>query len=250
MANQRLSRRMLHICIVFVIIVTIVFVAVMFILHYDVNGETNMPFSISKISIISTVDGQDVENSEYRWDINVIQNNDVYIYIEKNDGYKKQETISSVKIDNLVIKHEPSKGEIKIYKPDNQNENLLFENIIENEVQEIIFNGTKKTDARSLQISNQGGVICFRCANNSVCKYQSNDEEEIDYSKLLQKMNMDEESLKATISFNITITLNSGKAYKAENVELNIPNENIVKEGRVGIENVALENIIFKRIEN
>ena len=41
----------------------------------------NMPFSISKISIISTVDGQDVENSEHKWEKIVNQNNDIYIYV-------------------------------------------------------------------------------------------------------------------------------------------------------------------------
>ena len=58
----------------------------MLILNYDEKGETNMPFKVSKISIVSTVNGQDVENSEAKWDINVIQNNDVYIYIENMEA--------------------------------------------------------------------------------------------------------------------------------------------------------------------
>lgn len=250
MADQRYSRKVLNICIICVIIVAIVFAAMMFVLHYDVNGETNMPFFISKISIISTTDGKSVENTEYKWDINVIQNNDIYIYVEKNDGYKKQETINKIKIDNFKIKSIPSQGEIKIYKPVNQNVTSLFENLEEYETTEIVFEGAKSTDTKNLKISNQGGTIGFRCANNNVGNYQSNNDEEIDYSKLLQKMNIDENNLKAIVLFDITLTLNSGKAFKAENVEIRIPNENIVREGRVGIENTNLENIVFKRIEN
>ena len=250
MEKQRFSRKVLNICAVLVIIVAIVFIAMMFVLHYDVNGETNMPFSISKISIISTVDGQDVENNEYRWDINAIQNNDIYIYVEKNNEYRKQELISSVKIENIKIKKEPIIGKIKIYKPTAQSDTAIFKNVDENIVQELVFSGGKITDARNLQVSNQGGVICFRCANNEVGKYLSNDDEQIDYSKLLYKMNINEGNLKAVISFNVTITLNSGKSFKTEEMEIEIPNENIVNNGTVGIEKTNLSNIIFKRIEN
>lgn len=249
MPNQRLSRKMLHICIVFVIIVIIVFVAMMFILNYDVKGEKNMPFSVSKISIISTVDGEDVENSEYKWDINIIQNNDVHVYIEKNSGYKKQETISNVKVDNFTIKNLPNIGEIKIYRP-STSDKVFFENTEEYQTNSITFIGEKTTDTKNLQISNQGGIIRFRCANNNVGKYLSNDDEEVKYDELLKKTNVSESSLKATVSFDITITLNSGKVFKAENVEIKIPNEDIINEGTVGFENTDIENIIFKRIEN
>ena len=160
MSNQRLSKKMFHICIVFVIIVIIMFVAMMLILNYDENGETNMPFKISKISIISTVDGQDVEDAEYKWDIDVIQNNDIYIYIEKNNEYKRQETISSVKIDGFEIKNQPSVGEMKIYKP-TVNDTSLFKNLDENIVNELEFTGTKSTDTRNLEISNQGRSTKF-----------------------------------------------------------------------------------------
>ena len=155
MAKQRLSIKILHICIICVIIVAIIFIAMMFILNYDVNGETNMPFQISKISVISTVDGKDAEGSENKWNINVIQNNDVYVYIEKNDEYKKQETISSVKLDNFNVIQTPTIGELKIYKP-TVSETSIFQNSDENLAEEIEFIGSKSTDARNLQISNQG----------------------------------------------------------------------------------------------
>ena len=114
MANQRFSKKILNVCIIGIIIVAIIFTAIMFVLDYDEKGETNMPFKVSKISMVSTVNGQDVENSDKKWDISVIQNNDIYVYIEKNDEYKKQETIKSVKLENFVVKDKPKIGEIKI----------------------------------------------------------------------------------------------------------------------------------------
>jgi hypothetical protein len=249
MANQRFSRKIFNICILAVIIVIIIFIALMFALHYDVNGETNMPFQISKISVISTVDGQDVENSDNKWDINVIQNNDIYLYIEKNEGYSKQEIIDSVKIDNFIVKQLPTIGEIKIYKP-SVNDMALFQNSEENIIESVVFNGATSTDTRNLEISNQGGVISFRCANNNVGNYISNDDEEINYDNLLNKLNITEDAIATKISFNVTINLNSGKAFKAENIELQLPNSGIIDNGTTGKEYTDLQEIVFKRIEN
>lgn len=230
MSSQRLSKKIFNICIVCVIIIVIIFIAMMLILNYDVNGETNMPFTLSKISIVSTVEGKDVEDESNKWNFDVTQNNDIYVYIEKNSGYSKQEIISSVKLDNFNINTKPAMGEIKIYKP-TVNETTLFQNIEENEVTELVFEGSESTDMMNLQISNQGGVIVFRCANNDVGSFVSNDDEEINHKELLKKMNINENDLKAEISFDITIELTSGKKFKTENVVIQIPNENIVEEG-------------------
>lgn len=249
MANQRFSKKILNICIIGIIIVAIIFTAIMFVLDYDEKGETNMPFKVSKISMVSTVNGQDVENSDKKWDISVIQNNDIYVYIEKNDEYKKQETIKSVKLENFVVKDKPKVGEIKIYKPSSSDE-ALFENKDENLVTELEFKGAKSTDAKKFEISNQGGVLSFRCANNNIGTYSSDDDSEIKYNELIGKLNINEQDLFSKISFDITITLNSGKVFKADNIEIQIPNENIVQKGTVGKEYTDLESIVFKRIEN
>lgn len=249
MPNQRFSKKILNICIICIIIVAIIFTAVMLALNYDEKGETNMPFKVSKISIVSTVNGQDVENSEAKWDINVIQNNDVYIYIEKNDEYKKQETIKSVKLENITVAENPPIGEIKIYKPISS-DTVLFENKDENIISELEYKGAKSTDAKKLQISNQGGVLIFRCANNNIGTYTSNDDTEINYNNLINKLNIDESSLISRIKFNIEITLNSGKKFRADNVEIQIPNEGLAQNGTIGHEYVDLQSIVFKRIEN
>lgn len=249
MAGQKLSKKMFNVCIVFVIVVVIIFISVMFMLHYNVNGETNMPFKISKINIISTCDGKDTENNDYRWSINISQNNDVFIYINKNDEYKKQETIKSVKIDDLKIIQQPKIGEMKFYRPVKK-EVYLFENIDENIMSEIEVSGAESDDIGDLKISNQGGVICFRCTNINIGTYLSNDDDQINYEELMKKMEISEENLISQISFDITMTLNSGKAFKAEDIKLKIPNENIVSNGISGKEYENIQSIVFKRIEN
>ena len=101
--KQALTKKIIHICIIAIIIIGIIFMAMMSILKYDENGEINMPFFISKISIISTVDGQDVENSTQKWEKIINQNNDIYLYVEKNNEYKKTETISSIILNNFKL---------------------------------------------------------------------------------------------------------------------------------------------------
>ena len=44
--------------------------------------------------------------------------------------------------------------------------------------------------------------------------------------------------------------LDSGKVFKAENINFNIPNPGIIEQGKVGIEIEETNKIVFKRIEN
>ena len=93
------------------------FILGLVILRYNVEGETNMPFNLSKVSVISSIEGIDKENEEYRWDFNVNQNNDIYLYLEKNQDYEKTEIIDSVVLENFNIQREGNIGQIKIYRP-------------------------------------------------------------------------------------------------------------------------------------
>ena len=246
--KQKLSRKIFNLCMIIVIIIIIVFTAFVMVLRYRENGETNMPFNLSKISIISTIDGKDIEDSEHRWNLQVAQNNDIYIYINRNENYKRTETIKNITINNFEIEN-PKIGEITIYKPA-ENQNAITKNSEENIDSEIIFTGTKETNIRELKISNQGGIVAFRCANNNVGNFISNDEEFLDYKNLLSKLNIDENDLQTRICFDIIIELNSGKKYKAESVEVRFPVEGIKELGTTSVELTDLDAIIFKRIEN
>ena len=84
---------MLKLALTIVIIVAIIFGAMMWLLTYHEEGETNIPFKISKITIVSSTDGIQSDNSESQWALNVNQNNDIYLYIDKNKNYGKTELI-------------------------------------------------------------------------------------------------------------------------------------------------------------
>ena len=246
--QQIINTKQFHIMMVLFIIFAILFVRGVTSLKYNVEGEGNLPFYVSKISIISNVEGNDIEDSTNKWNLQVNQNNDIYVYIEKNDQYNKTEIIESVKIDNIKINKENNTGKVKIYKPV-IDEKRMFINKVENEVNEIIYNGDLESNVKEQKISNQGGKVAFRYAINNVSQYISENDSEIDHSKLLKLTNIKPEDLQTKISFDITIKLKSGKIYQTT-IELDIPSQDIIEEGTKGKEITDLNNIIFKRIEN
>ena len=85
--RRLLNTKEFHIGMVIFIIVIILFIAGVISLKYNVEGEANLPFELSKISIISSVEGTDNEDAQNKWNLTVNQNNDIYLYIKKNDNY-------------------------------------------------------------------------------------------------------------------------------------------------------------------
>lgn len=239
--------KIFHICMIMVIIVFILFGVGLLVLRYSVEGETNMPFNLSKITIISTQEGIDDGQTNTRWSFDIHQSNDIYLYIDKNDSYDKTEIIKSVCVDNFQIEAK-DKENIKLYKPDEKEENVIFQYKDEDIIQSLEYKGDVESDLKNLKISNQGGIIAFRCSNNNVAKYQS-DEEEINHIELLKKSGVIEEDLKVNLAFYLNITLESGKQYQAP-IKIELPTGNVVEEGNTSTEITNLEDIVFKRIHN
>lgn len=245
---RKIRKKIFHIIMIIIIIFVILFIAGILILRYQVEGESNMPFKITKIAIIENVEGIEKANATEKWNIDVNQNNDIYIYIEKNSQYKKTEIIDTIQINNIIINKQNEIGTTKIYKAV-ENEKRMFTNLEENEITEITFKGELQSNIKEQKISNQGGIIAFRYAINNVSKYISEQEEQIDHSKLLKIANVKADDLKTELSFDIIIILQSGKKFKTT-IKLDIPSEEIIEEGTKGIEITDLKDIIFKRIEN
>lgn len=86
--------------VIFMVILVSVIIGLL-ILKYDVEGETDMPFEISKIVLISTAEGIQKAEPTAKWDMQIDQNNDIYIYIEKNNKYKTRDAIQTITIDNF-----------------------------------------------------------------------------------------------------------------------------------------------------
>ena len=236
-----------HICMIIVIIVVILFIVGMLVLRYNVEGETNMPFNLSKIAIISTQQGIDNGETNTRWSFDIQQANDIYLYIDKNDAYDKTEIIRSVRVDSFQIESNNNEN-IKLYKPNTREENIIFKYDDEDIIQSLEYTGDVESDLKNLKIANQGGIIAFRCSNNNVVKYQS-DEEEINHSELLKKAGVTAEELKINLTFNLTIVLESGKEYQAE-IKTELPTGDVIEEGNTSTEITNLDDVIFKRIRN
>lgn len=243
-----MGKKSFHICMLIIIIAIILFSLGIIVLKYSVEGETNMPFELTKITVISSSEGIDKESGENTWAFDINQNNDIYLYIQKNESYKKQEAIKSILIDNIQVEKEVEKGKISIYKPNNLESGRTFYNNEENIAQAIEYTGALESDIKNLKISNQGGLVVFRYANDKISEYISNDEV-INHIELLKKSNITEQDLKAKITFDLTIKIESGKEYKA-NIALDMPVQGVIDQGTASIEITDLKSIIFKRTKN
>lgn len=243
------SNKMFHLVVIIVIIVAILFFLGITILKYNVEGETNMPFVLSKISIISQSLGTDKTVEGMRWAFDVNETNDIYLYIDKNEGNNQEELIKSVKIDSMNVNIAPTIGQTNFYKPDITDVNLFFKDSAENVINSLEYAGDVESDIKNLKISNQGGIVAFRYSINNVAEYTSNDDEQIEHKDLLNKAGVDYNNLKSNISFDLTINLESGKVFKS-NINLDLPLDNVVQEGVVSKEITDVEQFIFKRIQN
>ncbi len=247
--NEKLKKRVIKICLTIVIIISVLFAIAMWLLKYHEEGETNLPFKISKIVVVSSTDAtqsDNVQEPSNEWELDVNQNNDIYLYINKSANYGKTELIESVSLKNFKIEKETNVGKTKIYKPTTE-ENKMFNNITEYEINELTYNGDIESNIKESKISNQGGLVIFRCANNKVSKYISNDAQELNYNDLLKITNVSKEDLNVKISFNIEIKILNKKTYQAT-VTLDLPVDDVITYGTTNVEITDLEDIVFKII--
>ena len=157
----------------------------------------------------------------------------------------KTEAIKEIRIENMNIES-ANRENVKIYRPDSQDEKQIFKNEDENIVENLIYEGALESDLKNLKISNQGGLVAFRCSNNNIVEYKSNDEEII-HTQLLKSAGITEESLKMNLKFDIVIKLEDQKEYKA-NVSIELPVNGVVEQGTASKEITDMTDIIFKRV--
>ncbi len=247
--QDEIIKKIIHIFIAIFITVLIATIVALLILKYNVEGENNMAFELSKIMVISTAEGVDVseiEPTDSKWNLKIIQNNDVYLEISKNKNYTETEIIDEVIIDNIKIVEEPTKGTIKLYKPSSEEE-LTYDNIEENEITEsLIYTGSEASSIKNLEVANQGGLILFRCSIEDLGNYTSDADEIKHDGTILSKIGINYNDIKYTISFDLSIKLKSEIIYTGT-VTLDLPAGNIIEEGTSHYEKTDLKDIIFKR---
>ncbi len=246
--NNFAKKRTIHICIMAFIIVMIILTAVFFMIKYNVEGETNLPFCLKKISIISTAESDIVQDDLENWHAGILQENDIFLSFEKNDDYKKEDTIKSIKLENIQINKTNEKMQIKMYRPKTNtfdylyNEDYLFQDNIE-------FVGAKDTNIEVWQIKNQGANIGFSIAVDNLGEYKFSLNEKVPSDgKLLEKAGLKTEDIEFSINFDLIIETGRGNKFKT-NISLRLPAGNILEEGVSKYEDTDLNNIVFKRVK-
>lgn len=243
MKKKNLFKRCLFISALVIVILLVILVM----LRYEVEGEQRLPYKLNKILIISTVDGEKVEDGQNLWNISLNQVNDFYIYINP-ETEEEEQSIKSITFDNFVV----SKGELgeaKIYRPTGELENL-YNHSEQNYIgDKITYLGDRIDDLKNLQISNKGGVVGFRLALENLGNYVSNEDTEIVYDgSLLNKINITNDNIKTKLAFDISIQTNNNVTYKG-NVSLETPSGDLTLEGATNTEITNFDNVIFKRVK-
>jgi len=232
-------------CIAIAVIILAILITGIVSIKYSVEGETNMPFTLSKIVVVSRVEGVQNEGAEEKWNLSIFQNNDIYFSIEKTDN-NKEDLIKNISIENIKIIETPQKGEIKTYMPNSSEGNLFSyknEYIVENN--KLTFKGASKSNNKTLEIGNQGGTAAIRIANTNIAQYISNEDTEIVHDTLLSKLDVKTEEITFKVSFDVVINVKN-TSYMT-NIVLDLPyGEDLVQNGLSSKE--ITDKFVFKRI--
>jgi len=240
------KKQMIKMCIAVSILAIIIIVVIAIMIKYEVEGDKNMPFNLSKIVVVSTAEGTEIEG-ENKWDFNIYQNNDIYLYIDKNNKYNgKTHFINNVRIENIKITQSPELGKIEAYMPNSLDGRLYSyskDYIVEEKLE---YKGAVSSNPKMLEIGNQGGSVLIRFSNTNLGQYSSNEDKQIVHDgTLLQKINLNNEQIKFQVSFDFIITVGN-TSYKA-NIVLDLPTGNIIENGTSSIEKTDMSDVIFKR---
>ncbi len=215
---------------------------------YYVEGEKNLPFNITKLVVVSSAKTENIEINENTYEANVIQKNDIYIAIEKNKDYSKEDAIKKITLNNFKVVEQGKKGIVRFYRT--PLEGNTFEYIENYEIKDSVeYKGSKETNLNleNMTIANQGGILELSVILNDLGKvtYLENDNVITD-GRLLNRLQMTNEDVKVKISFDMTIELSGGNTFKTT-IILDLPVGDIATEG-VSTCELDLTKLVFKRV--
>lgn len=240
------NKKLIKICIAITVCIFIIATITILALRYNTEGEKNLPFKITSIRIISTAQGDNQADTENKWNLDIIQKNDIYFYIEKNPDYSKEDSISKVTFENFKFEKVSDKGTVNIFKPSTNS--ILYYYTDEYKIDnELSYNGALTTNIPSLEIGNQGGLIGFSVAIKDLGSYITNEDSEIIHDgTLLSKLNLTQEDISMKLSFDVIIETSSKKKFKAT-LNFDLPIGNIIENGMAVLNKENLNDIVFKR---
>lgn len=240
--TKNLVKKILFLLLIIVVLVFVVRVMK----EYEVEGEKILPFSISKILLVSTVDGKVTDDHEHIWNVGVTQVNDVYVYIDKT--METDDTIKEIKFENFVINKKPQKGTVKLLRPTGELKNLYTYSEQDYLKDGLAFDGSTIDDMKNMEISNVGGMVGFRFSLEDLGTYVSNEDSEITYDgKLLSNLGVSVEEIKFDVNFDVIITTNEDISFKGT-LHLDLPLDTVIEEGSPSKEITNFDNIVFKRV--
>ena len=232
-----------------VFLLAMIGIVIFIIKKYEIEGEKNLPYSLEKILIVSNVDGKRNEDAANIWNINLSEYNDVYVYIKNDENISEDITIKDITLDNFKITSKSKKGDLKLYRPTGELNNLYTyseQNYLESN---LVFQGSKIDDLKNLEIGNKGGVMAFRTSLENLGNYTSNEDTEIVYNgSLLQKVGVALEDVKFSMNMDITIQTSENVSFKGT-IKLDFPAGDIVANGSSNVEITDFSNVIFKRVQ-
>ena len=236
----------IKLCVAVTIFAIIILLVATTMIRYQVEGDKNMPFNLSKIIVVSTAEGTESKGKK-KWNFDVFQNNDIYIYIDKNEQYSGEEkTIKSVKMENINITKAPTKGEVKAYMPNSVDGRLFSyeeDYLVDRKLE---YKGATESNSRTLEIGINGGNAIIRFSNTGLGQYSSDKDKEIVHDgTLLNKIKVTDEEIKFDVAFDLVITVENC-SYRA-NVTLQMPCGDITNEGTCSLEKTDFSDLVFKR---
>lgn len=244
--DKEKKKQTIKLCIAVTVVAIIILLVIIAMVRYEVEGDKNMPFNLSKIIVVSTAEGTETKGKK-KWNFEVYQNNDIYFYIDKNENYNGNEkSIKSVKIENINITKAPVKGEVKTYMPNSVDGRLFSydeEYLVDGKLE---YRGAAESNTKTLEIGNNGGSALIRFSNTGLGQYSSDKDKEIVHDgTLLKKIKVTEEETKFDVSFDLVITVDNC-SYRA-NITLQMPCGNVIEEGTCSIERADFSDLVFKR---
>lgn len=233
-----------------VLVLTLALSIVFFIIYkYHVEGEKNLPFNLTKLMVVSSAETEELEFNENLYQANIIQKNDVFLAIEKNKNYKKQDAIKKITLNNFNIIEKGTKGTLKIYRPSMEEKTFIYKEEYQiNDAMELTGDLNTNLKMEKMSIANQGGLFEFSMVLGDLGKITYGENENITSDgTLLKRLDLSMQDIKTSVLFDMIIELSSGKAYKTT-IKLDLPVGNISEEGVSTIENIDLNKLVFKRI--
>lgn len=234
-------------CLFLVALAIIFMIVISIMIRYDVEGEKSLPFSISKILLVSTVDGKCIDDPNNIWNVNVTQVNDIYMYIDKTED--TQQTIKEIKLENFTIDKAPQLGKVKLLRPTGDISNLYTYSEQDYLNESITYTGGAIDELKSLEIANNGGILGFRFALEELGSYISNENKEIIYDgRLLSNLGVTMDEIKFNVGFDVVITTSDDISYKGR-LNLDMPIDTVIEEGSSNKEITNFDDVIFKRAQ-